>query len=313
MTERIYGNTPCFLGGKNLTKEKDYSTDVLVYGVPFEGPCTWGDYTGCELGPKQIRLSSARYSGYLPELDHIDVHKHLSIGDVGDVSTVPHDVDQTVQNIEVFAEDLWKSNKFLVGLGGDHGITYPILKGLTNTGKKVGIIHLDAHYDNMPHYENEQFARNTPFMRLYETEGIRNESLIHTGIHGPRNQPETGQFAKENGAVTITINEIKETTDLRQFARDIYAQASKDVDVVYLTICSDVLDFAFNPGGPVDGNGLTSYELLTMIYEFGKLGLIGMDFVEVYPMQDANQNSAHFVSTAVLYVLAGHIKFLNKV
>lgn len=50
-----------------------------------------------------------------------------------------------------------------------------------------------------------------------------------------------------------------------------------------------------------------------MIYEFGKLGLIGMDFVEVYPMQDANQNSAHFVSTAVLYVLAGHIKYLNKV
>lgn len=44
-----------------------------------------------------------------------------------------------------------------------------------------------------------------------------------------------------------------------------------------------------------------------MIYEFGKRGLCGMDYVEVYPMQDANQNSAHFVSTAVLYVLAGHI------
>lgn len=84
--------------------------------------------------------------------------------------------------------------------------------------------------------------------------------------------------------------------------------ASKDVDVVYLTICSDVLDFAFNPGGPVDGNGLNSYELLTMIYEFGKRGLCGMDYVEVYPMQDANQNSAHFVSTAVLHVLAGHIE-----
>jgi len=79
------------------------------------------------------------------------------------------------------------------------------------------------------------------------------------------------------------------------------------VDVVYLTICSDVLDFAFNPGGPVDGNGLTSYELLTMIYEFAKRGLCGMDFVEVYPQQDTNQNSAHFVSTVVLYVLAGHV------
>ncbi len=164
---------------------------------------------------------SARYSTYLPELDHINVED----------------------------ENLWKSGKFLVGLGGDHGITYPIVKALMNTGKKVGIIHLDSHYDNMPHHEGDEFARSTPFMRLYETEGVRNESLIHTGIKGPRN----------------------------------------------------------NPGGPVDGNGITSHELVTMIYEFGKRGVCGMDFVEVYPQQDANQNSAHFVSTAVLYVLAGHV------
>ena len=83
--------------------------------------------------------------------------------------------------------------------------------------------------------------------------------------------------------------------------------ASKDVDCVYLSICSDVLDFAFNPGGPVDGNGLTSYELLTLVHEICKQGVIGMDFVEVYPQQDSNQNSAHFVSTVVLYALAGVI------
>ena len=49
------------------------------------------------------------------------------------------------------------------------------------------------HYDNMPDYEGEPW-RVTPFMRLYETDGIRNESIIHTGIHGPRNKPETGQL-----------------------------------------------------------------------------------------------------------------------
>src|SRR5699024_4596889 len=118
-------------------------------------------------------------------------------------------------------------------------------------------------------------------MRLYETEGVRNESLIHTGIKGPRNKPETGKYATEAGAVTLTINDIKEAKDLKAYANEIYDMASKDVDVVYLTICSDVLDFAFNPGGPVDGNGLTSYELLTMIHEFGKRGVCGMDFVEV--------------------------------
>ncbi|WP_251943408.1 MULTISPECIES: agmatinase family protein [Staphylococcus] len=312
MKQNIYGNVPCFLNGKNLTQSQSLDTDVIVYGVPFEGESTWGDYTGVELGPKQIRVSSARYSQYLPELNHIDISEHLSLGDVGDVPYIAHNNEESYKNIEAFAKKLWESEKFLVGFGGEHGVTYPILKALTNTGKKVGIIHLDAHYDNMPDYEGEIYARNTPFMHLYNTEGIRNESIIHTGIHGPRNKPETGRYAQEAGAVTLTINDIRNANDLKQYARDIYKQASQDVDVVYLTICSDVLDFAFNPGGPVDGNGLSSYELLTMIYEFASLGICGMDYVEVYPMNDANQNSAHFVSTAVLYVLAGHVAYLNK-
>lgn len=313
MKDNIYGQTPTLLGAKNLTKTKDYDTDVIFYGAPFEGESTWGDYTGVELGPKQIRVSSARNSTYLPELDHINVEDHLTMGDVGDVPFVAHDNAESYKKIEEFAGELWKTGKFLVGLGGEHGVTYPILKALADQGKKVGIIHLDAHYDNMPDFDGEPYARNTPFMRLYETEGVRNESIIHAGIHGPRNKPETGKYAKENGAVTITINDIRETKDLRAYAKEIYDMASKDVDVVYLSICSDVLDFAFNPGGPVDGNGLTSYELLTMIYEFGKLGLVGMDYVEVYPMMDANQNSAHFASYAILYVLAGHAKYLSKV
>ena len=313
MKDNIYGNIPCFLGAENLVKKGEYDTDVIFYGAPFEGESTWGDYTGVELGPKQIRSSSARYSGYLPELDHVDVTEHLTFGDAGDVPFVAHDNEQSYQNIEDFSAELWKTGKFLVGFGGEHGVTYPILKSLADSGKTVGIIHLDAHYDNMPDYEGEKYARNTPFMRLYETEGIRNESIIHTGIHGPRNKPDTGRYAKENGAVTITINDIREAKDLRAYAKEIYDMAAKDVDVVYLSICSDVLDFAYNPGGPVDGNGLTSYELLTLIHEFGKYGLAGMDYVEVYPMMDANQNSAHFVSYAVLYVLAGHLKHLGKI
>ena len=313
MKENIYGNVPCFLGAENLVKKGTYDTDVIFYGAPFEGESTWGDYTGVELGPKQIRSSSARYSGYLPELDHVDVTEHLTFGDAGDVPFVAHDNAQSYQNIEDFSAELWKTGKFLVGFGGEHGVTYPILKSLADSGKKVGIIHLDAHYDNMPDYEGEIYARNTPFMRLYETEGVRNESIIHTGIHGPRNKPDTGRYAQENGAVTITINDIRETKDLRGYAKKIYNMAAKDVDVVYLSICSDVLDFAYNPGGPVDGNGLTSYELLTLIHEFGKHGLVGMDYVEVYPMMDANQHSSHFVSYAVLYVLAGHLKHLGKI
>ncbi|MFE7083674.1 agmatinase family protein [Priestia megaterium] len=309
MTKKIYGNTPCFLGAINASNgEGIEQSDVIIYGIPWEGAVTWGDYTGCELGPKVMRICSARYSGYLPEIDHIDVFEHLKLADMGDVDVVPADVPKTMERIESFSKKVWESGRFPVALGGDHGVTYPIVKSLTKTGKKVGIIHLDAHYDNMPSHNGDEFARSTPFARLYELDAVRNESIIHTGIHGPRNKPESGQFAKQAGAKTITVRDIRESSSLTELADRIYQEASQDVDAVYLSICSDVLDYAFNPGGPVDGNGLNSYELLTLVYEFCKKGIIGMDFVEVYPQQDPNQFSAHLVSTVVLYALAGTIK-----
>ena len=313
MSSYIYGNTPSFLGAENLALTKDTSNvDAVIYGVPWEGAVTWGDYTGVELGPKVIRLCSARYSGYLPELDHIDVFEHMKLGDIGDIDIVPADVEETMHRIENFAGKLWDSEKFIIGLGGDHGITFPIVKALANKGEKVGIIHLDAHYDNLPSHNGDKYARCSPFARLYEEENVPNSNIIHTGIHGPRNEPQAGRNARDAGAVTITINDIREHQDIRAYADEIYKQASKDVDYVYLSICSDVLDFAFNPGGPVDGNGLTSYELLTLVHEFTKKGIRGMDFVEVYPQQDPTNVTSHFVSVVVLYALAGVIHHQNQ-
>lgn len=307
----IYGNTPCFLGGVNLVekKEKINEVDAIVYGVPWEGAVTWGDYTGCELGPKVMRLCSARYSGYLPELDHLDVFEHLKIGDLGDVNVTPANVIETQQQIKAFANDVWSSGKFPIALGGDHGITYPIIQSLAehHKGKRIGIIHLDAHYDNNLDYDGDLYGRGSPFARLYEHASVRNESLVHVGIHGPRNRPENGKLAQKVGATTITINDIRNSQSLKGLADDIYNIASTNTDIVYLSICSDVLDHAYNPGGPVDGNGLTSHELLTLVYEFCQKGVIGLDFVEVYPQQDTNNFSSHFASTVILYGLAGVI------
>src|SRR5690625_5684340 len=117
MKSNLYGNTPCFLKADNSSKSKNVSKyDAVVYGVPWEGSVTWGDYTGCELGPKVIRLCSARYSGYLPELDHINIFDHIKMTDIGDIDVVPADVDETIYRIERFVSSLWKQNRFLIGL-----------------------------------------------------------------------------------------------------------------------------------------------------------------------------------------------------
>ena len=89
------------LNSKNLTSTDNLDTDVIIYGAPFEGESTWGDYTGVELGPKQIRVCSARYSQYLPELNHIDISEHLTMGDVGDVPllrTIINKATKTLKN-----------------------------------------------------------------------------------------------------------------------------------------------------------------------------------------------------------------------
>lgn len=305
----IYGNTPCFLGAKNISGDKNTEgLNVTVYGVPWEGAVTWGDYTGCELGPKVMRLVSARYTGYLPEIDHLDVFEHLKLGDMGDVDIVPADVEETMRRIEDFASRIWDSGTFAVALGGDHGITFPIVKALAQKTKgEVGIIHLDTHYDNKPNFAGDKFARCSPFARLYEQEGVRNESIVHAGIHGPRNHPDNGRLANSVGATTITIRDIRRNGNLQVLAKQMHDIASKETEAVYLSICSDVMDYAFNPGGPADGNGLSSYELLELVYEICKLGVAGMDFVEIYPQSDANKFSAHIASMIVLYALAGVI------
>ena len=110
MKDNIYGNTPCFLDSKNLSKAQELDTDVIVYGVPFEGESTWGDYTGVELGPKQIRVCSARYSQYLPELNHIDVSEHLTMGDVGEVTFVAHDKKRRCENMEDLGWNFKRTN-----------------------------------------------------------------------------------------------------------------------------------------------------------------------------------------------------------
>ncbi|GEL09234.1 agmatinase family protein [Salisediminibacterium halotolerans] len=313
--DNIYGNTPTFLGAENLVKhpEKQADTNVLIYGVPWEGAVTWGEYTGCELAPKVIRLASARYSGYLPELSHIDVFEHLKLGDLGDFSVTPAEPEKTMNTIESEAKKIWQTDQFPIAFGGDHGITYPIVKALAEqTGKTVGIIHLDAHYDNNEHSQGDPYGRGAPFARLYETEGVVNQSLVHMGIHGPRNKPENGRLAQSVNAVTMTLEDIRSKKHPRAAALEAYELASKHSDIVYLSICSDVLDHAYNPGGPVDGNGLTSYELLSIVHQVASCGIAGMDYVEVYPQQDQNDFSSHFASFVSLYALAGHIRSLKQ-
>lgn len=301
----IYGDTPSFLGCpviKSRDEVKGY--DVAVMGVPWEGTITWGTYSGCELAPKTIRHAAARYGGFLPEYE-IDIFDHLKVGDYGDVLVYPSDPARTMKSVEEKAAEIYAASALPVSIGGDHSYTPEIVKALTHhTAGKVGVIHFDAHLDNLESFGSDEFPRCGPLYRILQLPGVKKTSTVHVGIRGPRNAPSQLAFAKQVGARVLSIKQIRER-GIAQVIAEASEIARDGTTAVYVTICSDVIEASSNPGGPPDFDGLSPHELFYCLRTLGMQGFDGLDFVEVYPLQDRNGFSSHLAAWAIVHGLAG--------
>ncbi len=302
---KIYGDTPSFLGGDAVGQnDLPDGYDVIVAGACWEGTITWGSYSGCELAPKSIRHAAARYGGFLPEYG-TDLFDCLKIGDMGDIPMNTNDPAETMQNIYSAASRIYQKESVPVILGGDHSITPEIVKALTHDkAGKVGIVHFDAHLDNSASFGDDEFPRCGPIYRLAENEQVRNESIVHIGIRGPRNSETQFSIAKEMGATIFHMSEIR-SRGIESITKEALEIASQGTDHIFVTICSDCIDAGFNPGGPIDFNGLFPHELFWSLHRLGEFGFAGLDFVEVYPLCDATSSSSHLASWAIIYALHG--------
>jgi agmatinase len=302
---RVYGDTPSFLGVPVLRNKKDIKgKDVVIMGVPWEGTITWGSYSGCELAPKAIRHAAARYGGYLPEYD-VDLFDSLKLGDMGDISVNPCNPKETMKNVESKAREIYSCGAIPVSLGGDHSFTPAIVKALSyHTAGNIGIIHFDAHLDNAEEFGSDKFPRCGPLYHISKISKVKNSSIVHFGIRGPRNAPSQVDFANKIGAKIFTIQEIRKL-GIRKAVESAIDIAYKGTKAVYVTICSDTIEAAYNPGGPADFDGLTPHELFYALNCIGRRGINGIDFVEVYPLSDLNNFSAHLASWSIIHALVG--------
>ena len=301
----VYGDTPSFLGTDVIGI--DYLTgsyDVIFGGVPWEGTITWGSFTGCELAPRTIRHAAARYGGYLPEYD-IDAFDHLRMGDIGDVTVNPNDPEETMAKVFQVSDKIYKNNSIPVFLGGDHSFPPEIVRALgENVDGNIGIIHFDSHLDNAKSFGNDKYPRCGPLHRIAQLGKVRKKSIVHIGIRGPRNSPAQMEYAKEMGAKVFTILDIR-SRGMDAVIDAAIGLATTGTSCIYVTICSDCIDAAFNPGGPADFNGLFPNELFSALYKLGKSGISGLDFVEIYPLQDPRGFSSHLAAWSIIHALAG--------
>ena len=302
---KVYGDTPSFLGIPVLNqKEIKKGYDFLFAGVPWEGTVTWGSFSGCEFAPRAIRHAAARYGGYLPEYD-IDLFDHIKLADVGDVAVDPNSAEATMNSVYRVAKKIYAVGSSPVFLGGDHSFSPEIVRALSDTVKgKIGILHFDSHMDNSKTFGADIYPRCGPLHRIAQIENVKTDSIVHIAIRGPRNSPSQVQYAKKLGSRIITIREIR-NRGIDSVVEEAIKIASEGTDHIYVTICSDCVEAAFNPGGPADFNGLSPHELFSALMRLGEHGIAGLDYVEIYPKQDPNSVSSHLASWAIIHFLAG--------
>ncbi len=301
----VFSGVPSFLGlpvVKNKAELKDYN--FVIMGAPWEGVCTYGGFTGVENATKTIRKCSERYGGYLPEFD-FDIFDHFTGADYGDAAVKNGDTEFTFESVRNYMRDIMDADAVPIVFGGDHSLSYPLIEAFAEKyDGNIGIIHFDAHMDNMDTFGEAKYGRCSPFHRLYDVKGFNPKNLVSVGIRGPRNHFGAIKEAKKYGASVITSFDVKRDGALESIKKAI-SIASEGTKAFYVTVCSDALDIAFNPGGPADLCGLTSFDLAIMLHECGLAGAKGFDFMEVYPPDDLHNISSHGVCWMTIYMMSG--------
>jgi agmatinase len=266
--------------------------DVAVVGVPMDLGVT--NRAGARLGPRAVRAVE-RIGPYEHALD-IAPELKLSAADIGDVPMQSRfSLEQCIADIEAFFAKIRTAGVIPLAVGGDHSITYPILRAL-GKDRPVGLVHIDAHCDTAGVFEGSKFHHGGPFRHAVLDGVLDPERSIQIGIRGGAEF--LWEFSFESGMTVLHVDEVAEMG-----VRAVVEKARKVIGdgPTYVSFDVDGIDPAFAPGtGTPEVGGLTSREALAIVRGIAGANVVGADVVEVAPQYDATTNTAH-VAAQVLF------------
>ena len=289
-----YSGIPTFLG---LPAAADAAgLEVAVVGVPSDLGVS--NRSGARFGPRAVRTIE-RIGPYHPGQKNVPKAK-VKAADIGDVPFRSRfSLEQTLADIEAFYDDLKRQGVRPLSVGGDHSVTYPILKAL-GRDRPVGLVHIDAHCDTMGAFDDSKFHHGGPFRLAVLDGALDPERTIQIGIRGAANV-----FWEFSYASGMTVIEIEEFTALGVAAVAERARAVVGGGPVYVSVDVDGFDPAFAPGtGTPEVGGITPREGIALLRALTGLQVIGADVVEVAPQYDPTTNTAQLAAQLLFEELA---------
>jgi agmatinase len=286
LRESLYGTTPeaTYAGAVSFMRRKytrDLNgVDLVVTGVPLDTATT--NRPGTRFGPRAIRAASTIMAWERPYGMEFDPFDKLAVVDYGDCHFDFGVPEAVPGEIEAHASAIIEQGPGLLTLGGDHFVSYPLLKAHAKKfGAPISLLHFDAHSDTWAD-EDGRIDHGTMFYHAAKDGTVDPETSVQIGLR--TQNPDTmgfnildGPWVQENG-VDAVIEKTREILGDRP---------------VYMTFDIDCLDPSYAPGTgtPVCG-GLTSYQAMRIIRGLSGINLIGMDLVEVAPAYDVGEITA---------------------
>jgi agmatinase len=253
-----------------------------LLGIPFDAYSSY--LRGAGDAPPKIREALACDASNTWSESGVDLGVAGVYGDAGDLAFDGKDVFST---IEAGVGALLDQGKRPLSLGGDHSITYPIVKAVARRHPELTIFQFDAHPDLYEEFEGNRLSHACPFARIMET-GLA-KRLVQVGIRAMvRHQREQ---ATKFGV------EVVEMRGLPAYER------LKAAGPVYVTFDMDVLDPAFAPGvSHREPGGMSVREAIAHLHAI-EGEIVGADVVEYNPVQDVAGVTATVAAKIVKEIL----------
>jgi len=261
------------------------NADFAVLGVPFDEG-TWGQ-PGERYGPRDLRENSQEYAHDLTEgFYYIDGDRTLLKGkrwaDVGDVPVYPTVPAETNQKITDAVKAILAKKSFPIILGGDHSITFPVIRAYD---VPLTVVHIDAHLDTWNGAKGN-LDHASWVLRVAKLPSVK--KIVQLGMRGIANDQEAAGNAKALGTKIVTGEEI------HRHGVSAAIEAIPQSENIYVTFDVDSMDPTLAPGtGTLEPGGLTFPEIDELMLGIPKKGkLVGVDIVEVNPYRDPSGRTA---------------------
>ncbi len=283
----------------------ELDAEVALIGVPFDQG-TLGR-PGARFGPDAVRDAPRTYNYSDPYGQQnvaegfydIDAQgeqlRGVTMADCGNITIVPSEVVENFGKITAAVAKVVERGAFPVVIGGDHAITFPVVRGLGELGP-VNIVHFDAHLDYSHDIQGVTLTHASPIRRCRELPFV--DHITSVGIRTARRKPY--EEAIRDGSLIITTNRFREVGPAE--VADLIPRGEN----LYITFDIDVMDPSQAPGtGTPEIGGLFYHEVRECLEALvSKSNLVAFDMVEVAPPYDSAELTVGLAARIVVDILA---------